>query len=449
MHYIDLITRLNNLTRKEEVVVQFKALRQDALIWEEFKQLTENSAVVVSLARQKMPINPGTLALLIFDPEFDFSTLNARMASREALEKIMFGFEEYIQTDKPLATLRQAGALALALIEKRKAVSNWVEIFQDIVTRMKINDGEKFYLFWGTVFVVVTNLIEEKEEFFRDLTVFQQAELSVEILIHLVLCLPRGEEEKVEILRRYLYPLSPQKQVLALKQLKKMAGGSLCGQVATRILDKYHQSDNTKKSTRDHWRDPVSSMHYAFQCQAAADIAQLAGNTDTAAELNDKALETLSALLKMSKVKKAGIVYDSAAAAIPVGELFSAEELADPEILSELAYTNAGLDLSLTGEVSIAKIMQQAKKMQKAGNTDLAREELRENLKQLSASEFEQVLESKPHVCKRRCRGKTLHFLNQIFSSLYNTIRTFCTFIFLLKYLESFSSLLKRVSIIF
>ena len=160
MHYIDLITRLNNLTRKEEVVVQFKALRQDALIWEEFKQLTENSAVVVSLARQKMPINPGTLALLIFDPEFDFSTLNARMASREALEKIMFGFEEYIQTDKPLATLRQAGALALALIEKRKAVSNWVEIFQDIVTRMKINDGEKFYLFWGTVFVVVTNLIE-------------------------------------------------------------------------------------------------------------------------------------------------------------------------------------------------------------------------------------------------------------------------------------------------
>ena len=396
MHYSDLITRLNNLAHKEEVVIQFKALRQDALIWEELRQLTENSAVVASLTRQNMPLNPGTLALLIYDTEFDFSTLNARMSSREALEKIMFGFEEYIQTDKPVATLRQAGALALALMEKRKTASNWVDIFQDIVTRMKINDGEKFRLFWGTVFVVVTNLIEEKEEFFRDLTVFQQAELSVEILIHLVLCLPWAEEEKVEVLRRYLYPLSPQKQVLALKQLKKMAGSGLCGQIATRILDKYHQSDNTKKSTREYWGNPLSSMHYAFQCQAAADIAHLAGNTAAAAELNDRALEILSALLKMSKVKKAGIAYDSAASAIPVGELFSADELADPEILSELAYTNAGLDLPLTGELSIAKIMQQAKKMQKAGNTDLAREELRENLKQLSASEFEHVLANGP-----------------------------------------------------
>ncbi|HQK05993.1 MAG TPA: hypothetical protein PK558_08435, partial [Anaerolineaceae bacterium] len=282
MRYLDLITTLNHLTQKQEAVVQFKALRQDPFIWEEFQQLTEDSPVITSLTRQGMPLNPGTLTVLLYDPEFDFSTLNARMTSREKLEKVMFSYEEYIQGDQPPATLAQVGGLALSLLEKRKTAASWAEIIQEIVTRMKINHGDRFLLLWGTVFVVVTNLIEDKDSCFRDLTIFQQAESSIEIFTHLVLCLPWTEQEKVEVLRRYLYPLSPQIQVAALKQLKKTSDGLIYAQVASKILEKYQPPDSAKKSTGDYWKNPVSSMHYAFQCQSVADIAQLAGNTAVA-----------------------------------------------------------------------------------------------------------------------------------------------------------------------
>lgn len=396
MRYLDLITTLNHLTQKQEAVVQFKALRQDPFIWKEFQQLTEDSPVTASLTRQGMPLNPGTLTVLLYDPGFDFSTLNARVTSREKLEKLMFGYEEYIQGDKPPATLAQVGGLALALLEKRKTAASWADIIQEIVTRMKINHGDKFLLLWGTVFVVATNLVEDKDSCFRDLTIFQQAEISVEIFTHLVLCLPRTEQEKVEVLRCYLYPLSPQIQVTALKQLKKTSDGLIYAQVASKILEKYQPPDSPKKSTGDYWKNPVSSMHYAFQCQSVADIAQLAGNTAVAVDLNEKALEVISALLKMSKVKKADIHFDAAAESIPLAELFSTEELADPEILAELAYTSAAGDLQLSGESATAKIMQQAKKMTKPGNVDLARAELQENLKLLSESEFERLLADGP-----------------------------------------------------
>jgi len=59
--------------------------------------------------------------------------------------------------------------------------------------------------------------------------------------------------------------------------------------------------------TREYWRDPVAASKLAFQCQAVADIAQLAGDGDTALQLTEKALAILAALVKKGKVKKADI----------------------------------------------------------------------------------------------------------------------------------------------
>ncbi|HNR01215.1 MAG TPA: tetratricopeptide repeat protein [Anaerolineaceae bacterium] len=396
MQYIDLITRLNNLANKDEVAANFKALRQDALVWEGLQTINEQSPEVKSLISQKMPLNPGTLAFLMYDPGFDFSELNNRITSREVLEKLMFGYENYVQTKEPVSSLAQAGMLALALIEKRKASPNWVNILQDFVTRMKIIAGEEVRRYWGTILVIVVNLIEEKEAFFKDISVLHPPELSIEVINHLVLCLPWSDEEKAETLRRYLYPLDAQTQVDALKILRKMAGSDLPANIAGRILEKYYPSENGKRKTKDSWKNPVASMHFALQCQAAADIAQIAGQNEVAAELNDESFNVLSALVKMNKVKKAGIVFDSKTSETTLDTIFSDDELTDPEILSELAYTTASLDLPLPDESSATKIILQAKKMAKAGNTDLAREELRTNLKRLSDDEFKQVLANGP-----------------------------------------------------
>lgn len=395
MQYIDLITGLNNLADKDEVAVHFKSLRQDALIWEGLQKIEEQPGLVDSLSNQKMPLNPGSLAVLMFDPGFVFSDLNLKVTSSEKLENLMFGYENYIQSEEPVKTLEVAGLLALALMEKRKASTNWVGILQEIVSRMKITNGQIFRDLWGTILVIVINLIEDKEEFLRDLTIFQQPEASVAILNHLVLSLPWKDEEKAETLRRYLYPLSPQVQVAALKSLNKMAGRELTAEVAGRILEKYNPIDDVSKSTRDHWKNAASSMQYAFQCQAVADIAQMAGKTETATDLNDRALEVLSALMKMGKVKKAGLVLDSDVA-ISIDSLFTNEELSDPDIITELAYTGANLTARGVEDASPAAVILQAKKMTKAGNSELAREVLKDNLKVLSEDDFEKILVDGP-----------------------------------------------------
>ena len=138
----------------------------------------------------------------------------------------MFGYENYLQSGNPVESVEKAGSLALALIEKRKTAPNWVSVFQDITSRMKFSEGEKFQQFWGTILVITINLIDAKEEFLRELTIFQQPEMSIDVLNHVVLCLPRSDDEKADLLRRYLYPFSPQVQVTALKKLQIMAGGS-------------------------------------------------------------------------------------------------------------------------------------------------------------------------------------------------------------------------------
>ncbi len=410
MQITDLIARLNNLTDKEEVVIYFKALRQDALIWEGIKQILDNLQMSESLTRQGQELNPGTLAVLISDPDYDFTTLTSTKVSREALEKMMFGYENYLQSGSPVDSLESAGFLALALIEKRKSVPNWVSIFQDLTSRMKITDAEKFQQCWGTIMVIALNLIESKEEFLRDLMIFQQPENSIDVLNHLVSCLPKSEEEKAELLRRNLYPLSPQVQILALKKLKMKAGSALTSGVAERILEKYPSVGNTQKSTRDHWRNPVSSMHFAFQCQAAADIAQLAGKNQLARDLNEKSLEVFSALVKMGKVKQAGILLESDPSS-EMNKLFSNEELSDPEILSELVYTSGNMEIPSESEKFSAKIIRQAKSMSQAGNAVLAREELRENLNQLSDVDFEQILVNGPEQIQGWEPGEFLNML--------------------------------------
>jgi len=395
MQYIDLIARLNNLTDSEEVAFCFKALHQDQLVWEGFKRISEDTPRIESIAGQKQKLNAGTLGLIAFDPEFDFSNLPPRKLPREMLEKVMLGYEDYLQADETVDTLEDAAMMALALIEKRQASENWKSIFQEIFSRMKISTRERFEQYWSSILVITLNLVEDKDELLRDLSVFQQPEMILGAFIHLVLCLPEPDDRKTELLRRYLYPLSAQVQALALKELKQSSGPELAGSVAGRILEKYRNIDLGKKATVEYWKNPIPSVHFAFQCQAVADIAQYAGESRTAVGLNDKALEVLSALVKMNKVKKAGIVKDTESAS-ELSTLFSSDELDDPQIQSELIYSGSDVDLSTEHINYPVKVMRQSKRMISAGNSDLAREELRESLKNLSENDLERIFVEGP-----------------------------------------------------
>ena len=395
MRYNDVIARVNKLTDDDDIVINFKALRQDALIWGGFQKFLGQPALAEMLTLQRQPLTPGTLAVLLFDRDFDFSLLNTRQASRENLEKMMFGFEDYLLSSEPINAAEDASLIALAIIEKYKNDKSWINIFQDIIFRMKLSDDDTFLAFWGTIFAIVVNLIEEKDEFIINLTKTTQPEISVGILNHCVLCMPISDADKAELLSQCSYPLNPQIQVNLLSKLKVAAGNSLTESVAEKLLKKYPLPEEEPKTTRDYWQNPFNSMQQALEIQAIADIALLSGNNSLAEGLNDQSISILAALLKKGKVKKAGVSQHETTAN-NITDLFSAEELTDPDVLRELVYKSEHLEISAQDMPASSQIIRQVKDVGLGENDAMARVELSERLNQLSDTEFDRILVDGP-----------------------------------------------------
>ena len=389
MRYQNLIARLNNLTSSEDIVNYFKALRQDAMVWEGFVQIIDQPSLAEALSRQHQLINPGTVAVIFHDNDFEFASLGKTRASREALERMMFGYENYLLSSEPVKTLEEAGLLALALIEKRDTETGWLGIIQDIITRMKITNDGRFLTYWGTIFAAIINLVVDKEDFLRSFVNIEQPEIGVGVITHMVLCLPILDAIKADMLSQCVLPLSPSVQAVMLNHLKTMAGDPLTAIVAEKLIKKYALLEQEQKSTREYWNSPVVSMRHAFELQSVAEIAQYSGDWQLANRLNDRSLEIVSALLKLSKVKKAGIVLGEDPA-MNIHELFTTEELSDTDVIKELVYTRTNVDSGITDGESPISIIKQARSMTNAGNEALAGIELRARLKLLSDDEFEQ-----------------------------------------------------------
>lgn len=395
MQFSELISRMNNLESDAEVALYFKALHQNSVVWQGFKNLTSNSTEIRSLTAKGQPLNAGTLALVSFDINFDFDSLHEKKFTPEILEQVMLSYEEYLLAESPVDTLDKAGMIALALIAKQKDTGNWGVVFQEVVERKRINNSEKFDTFWLPIMIVTLNIVEDKRDFLKGLMSVSQPDLVISSLVELVLSLPVPDDVKDELVHDRLLGLDEQTQVNALRILNGAGGTEITARVSAKLLEKYRDLDLDVKKTRDYWNDPVASTRLAFQYQAVADIAEFAGESELAMSLNDKALAILAALVKKGKVKKAGI-KSGLQGNQELKEIFQSEELFDPDIQSELIYSNLDEEFHLDGLVHPIKTVQQAKKLIQAGNTELAAKEIRTNFANLTDTDLKKMLVEGP-----------------------------------------------------
>ena len=395
MQLTELIAKLNNLRSDAEVACFYKSLRQDALIWEGLKQFTSNQISLESFSNRKIPLHPGTLGLQAFDRDVVPEDLYTGGLSSTQLEKAMLGYEDYLLTENPSVSLEKAGTVAVALLAKKQAAGNWSAVFKELMTRTRIDDPESYVEFWQSILAITLNLVEERSEFLYDLVTVHPPDAAVGLLIHLVLCLSIAEEDKVVSITSGLVRFSEQDQVRALKILRKTGGGDLARLAAQRLLDTHRLIEVEAKTTVDYWNDPFSSTKTAFKYQAVADIAQIAGDDQFAVRLNDKALEILSALVKRSKVKKAGLVK-SCEPDMNISGMFTEEEISDPDIQKELVYSGKEFAIPENALTRQMHLIKQSKKMAGAGNIELAREEIHAALGGLSDVELEKALISGP-----------------------------------------------------
>lgn len=395
MRFSELISRMNNLVSEEEVARYYKALRQNPVIWDGFKGLSLDDPRVMALSRQEQPLNAGTLAIISYDPDFQFSSLNESKLNPELLEKAMLGYEEYLISDAPIDAIDQAGRIALALLAKSWDAGKWSDVFQELLNRMKVPESASFDQTWLPVLIVALHLVEDKQDYLRHLLSIDKLEVVLSSAVRLALSLPISDTERTDLLQEQLFILDEETQVKALHLLKQFAGSEISSVVAAHLLEKYREMDLSIGPTREYWRDPVAASKLAFQCQAVADIAQLAGDGDTALQLTEKALAILAALVKKGKVKKADI-SSTKQSDLQLEDIFAGDELEDPDIQAELVYSHNEEQLPLKNLVHPVKAIQQSSKLVETGNLELAREEIQANLHNLTDRELEKLLVEGP-----------------------------------------------------
>lgn len=396
MRFTELITRMNNLVSDEEVAYYFKALRQNSVIWDSFKDLELDDPRVTAVSRQTQPLNAGTLALSSVDPEFKFANLAEKHLPSALLEKVMLSYEEFLLNGSEVEHIDQAGNLALALMAKAWDAGKWSEVFQEILTRMKFADEEPFERRWLPVLIVTLNLVEDKSGFLGQLLAVEKPGIVLTSVVKLVLNLPVADEDKSSLLYERLNGLDEQAQVHALRVLKQTASNEIAIGIAAQLLEKYRDLDMSIQSTRDYWQDPLSSTQLAFKYQAVADIALLAEDGDFAMRLNEKALTILGALVKKGKVKKAGISKNEKPA-LHVADIFAGDELSDPDIQAELVYSRDDEFFPVEGTIHPVKAIQQSRKLIETGNKELAKEEIQARLQNLSDFDLEKLLVEGPN----------------------------------------------------
>lgn len=394
MQFTDQISMVNHLTTAEEVAVYFKAFRKDEIIWSEVQRFLADSSRVEYLAAQERTLDAGVLCLLSIDPAIDLSHYPKISFSGQALERIMFAFETYIQSDEPVDEFLNAALLAAALIEKRKVTSQWKNVILEILSRMKINTAEKFNLFWGTIFAITVNLAEERNELLTDLLALQQQELGLGVFVHSVLCLPVDREQKNDLFSNHLQSVNTASQSLALRQMSETTDPELVRSVALRLLEKYARIETDEQPYDNYWKNPASSLQFALQCQSIADIANYAGDTLLAIRLINKSMEIMAAVESIGKMKKAALNPDP----MDIHEIFTESELARPEIVSELVYsTSCGkVEISPDQAVFPVKIVRQSKEISQAGNSELAYVDLIETVNKLSDNELDELFVKGP-----------------------------------------------------
>ena len=395
MEFNALVTKLNGLTTEKELTTAYKALRQDPVIWQGFVLLKEDARLVNALEKQKKPLNAGTLGLFSLDPDFDFSLLPPARLPQPMLEKVMLGYEEYLESETEINSLDQAALIALALIEKAHSGESWKNIFLEISSRLKKSAGKDLFHFWSSILVIALHLVDDQENFLREFTSIPQAEAEVHVLDHLVLCLPVMDEKKIDLLAELLFPFSPQLQMESLKDLNRTASDELVTNIASKLLNKYKDLDVSIQPASEYWAHPLENTSAALELQAVGEIASFAGSLELAAGLNNKALSILSALLKMGKVRKTGL-RRKVEGDLADDSLFSPEEISDPDIQRELMFTDPpDLEAGIPADQPLLFVTR-ARKLLATGDKDKAKEEIQQGFQLLSQQDLENLFVTGP-----------------------------------------------------
>ena len=376
---------LNELLSDHEKVLVLPALRQDPLI---FKGLQDVKAVEnLESVRETLKgrLTPGVLALGAIHPNLLDAVLKAEKLPTAFLESIFATYEDFKQNSTRCDQLEKAVNLALALIEKRRIVSHWKLVLNDLF-KGKSPQNEPCNL-WQTAILIASQLDSHREEILEVLAQPGGSPFQQGIFIHCVLAQPMTREEKTQQLVSAFSNHNEAVQVRVLDEIQTRAGQNIAEGTAKGLLANAINVQANNPSTSEVWANPADYLRQASRFHNLSSIALIAGDNERALQLVESAGRIVGQYKTGLEIQKIGSIRGDdqkeqrASDALKILQ----ENPEDADVLSELMMAidpcEDGTVLSAVAESSnLAVDLAKAGSMDLAGNTALARETLAQAL---------------------------------------------------------------------
>jgi tetratricopeptide (TPR) repeat protein len=372
---------LNMLLSDDEKKAMVPALRQDTLI---FSGLQSSVAVDnLEKAQQVLKENlfPAAFALSAVHPELFERVAKGERLPVDVLEQSLATYENLKQGMLPEGNLSTAVDLALALIEKRKVVSHWKLVLNDVFKSRSANTSQDTAILWKAALLIASQLDTHKEEIFEILSQPGVSNAQQAVFVHCVLAQPVVAESKIHQMAAAFANHGEAEQVRELDLIAVQAGKKTAAAVAREIISSMTSLQPGEVQTAEVWSAPVQYLNQAEKLQKLGLIHQIAGDDAGALKHVEAANEIIAMFKAGLEVQRLGSLR---AADQKDQRVASALELlqqnaGDEDVLTEVMLAiEPGEDAAVVSAVNeagnSAVDLARAKSIDAAGNTALARE---------------------------------------------------------------------------
>ena len=369
-----LFQALSKFVSQENREVSLHAFMQDPLIWKEFSNPENLERVARDWPNPEAKLAPASLALFMIDPSLLQNEPAELQPSVKVLEAAILAYEEYLQSKTPVADLRQAANLALALHKKSQQNPDWVRLLREIVTSQALETPQDWVTFWGTPLAVLNGWLDDRQPFLQAVLQVKQPEFGLEMLRHLILSLPVTVEEQAALFKNALTFILLSSQVTALQQLRLAGDEQLAKQTAAGLFERHLVKDVELKSVQEIWQSSEKSLTAANTQRQLAALAQIAGEYEAAEALLKNALQNYSVELAGAAIQSAALSVEKGVTPQSALEQIPLSVRQETAIQNEMAMLSAEPVRSADGENSPLAELLGTEAIFKAGNESLAKQ---------------------------------------------------------------------------
>jgi tetratricopeptide (TPR) repeat protein len=375
-------SQLDQVLRKsipeEDLDISMRALMQDEIIWSALGSADFVEKLESGWPQATANISPTTLALFAVDPQVVSACYPDASLPAGILEEAMLGYESYRTQNYPVVSIRDAGLLAIAVFEKYRQANDWGKVLFEICDGNS-KKGEDFLLkYWKTPLIVLSGMVDDPREFFQELYQAGSRNGVIKLFPHLILAQPKTVEEQAALAVGTLFSQPVEVQTAVLRHFHQNGNDDLLRAVSKGLLSRRLIHEVEENTVRALWQDPQKSLTEGNSLRELAIIAQYAGKYETAQKFLKENERILKAQLTGNMIQSAALKIDVGQSMEKDLEQIPAEMLENDEVSSEVACLGAEA-ISVKG---IAKDipafdLNEAVKMHRAGNSDLAQDAAR------------------------------------------------------------------------